>query len=151
MYQKLHAETDWHRQKKKLLHLQYKPTLNFWNPHTTQRCTVKATRKACLNRKWPCELYDCFLMGSTLPSKVSQSPVLPVCDGAAKTNPPGAILDKVVHPDQVIDLFLLSLIHPAVKILFCWYTVSSLSLWTILDFSQYSMISMVNKIAVKTC
>lgn len=55
MYQNLHAETNWHTDstEKKLLLLQYRPTLNFWTPSTTQRCTVKATRKACLNNKWP--------------------------------------------------------------------------------------------------
>ena len=75
MYQNLHAETNWRTdgtEKEKLLHLQYRPTLDFWNPRTTQRCTVKATREACLNRKWPsqfffylrsyCEEWDCDVL-----------------------------------------------------------------------------------------
>lgn len=65
--------TDIQTGKKKLLHLQYRPTFNFWNPHTTQRCTVKTTRKPCFNRKWPlssylkshCEQYVCFISGIT--------------------------------------------------------------------------------------
>lgn len=66
-----YMQTNWHTdRKKKLLHFQYRPTFNFWNRHTRQRCTVKKTKKPCFNRKWPLcsylkshsEQYVCVLL-----------------------------------------------------------------------------------------
>lgn len=99
--------------KKKLLHLHHRTTLNVWNPHTTQRCTVKATRKARSDRKWPSETLPqkplwgvalwCFIWDVTFSVQWHHN-----------YNELETKKVNVAYPDKVIHLFLPSLIQPVV-------------------------------------